>query len=106
MVNWPKQTNFRRMNKCGAELLTRSRLPQLLWKTSDNKECAIATSTFWHHLHYIRVVIGSESGLCPKPVSAMTVMSTVDADGGQTDTEGRVTLVSQVSLPQEKTLVE
>ena len=48
----------------------------------------------------------SESGLCPKPVSAMTVMSTVDADGGQTDNEGRVISVSQASLPQEETGVE
>ena len=68
------------------------------------------TSTFWYHLHYIPVVKESESGLCPKPVSAMTVMSTIDAEGGQTDTrdgEGKVTLVSSlVSLPQEETVVE
>ena len=63
-------------------------------------------STFQHHLYYIPVVILSENGLCPKPVSAMTVMSTIDADGGQTDTEGRVTSISQVSLPQEETVVE
>ena len=53
--------------------------------------------------------MGSESGLCPKPVSAMTVISTVDAEGGQTGTrdgEGRVTSVSQLSLPQEETVVE
>ena len=50
--------------------------------------------------------MGSESSLCPKPVSAMMVMSTADADGGQTDTEGRVISVPQASLPQEETLVE
>ena len=53
--------------------------------------------------------MGSESGLCPKPVSAMTVMSTIDTEGGQTGTgdgKGRVTLASQVSLPQEEMVVE
>jgi hypothetical protein len=55
---------------------------------------------------HIPVVIESESGLCPNPVSAMTVMSTVDAEDGHIDTIGRVTSVSQVSLPQEETVVE
>ena len=68
--------------------------------------CAIATSTFWHHLRYIPVVMGSDSGLCPKPVSAMMVMLIVDAEGEQTDTEGRVISVSQASLPQEETVAE
>lgn len=68
--------------------------------------CIIATSTFLYHLQYVPVVMGSESSLCPKPVSAMIVMSTVDADGGQTDTEGRLISVSQASLRQEETVVE
>ena len=100
MVNWP--------DKLLPEPLTHAHL-QLLWKISDNKEFMHACHSYqhlWHHLQYIPVVIGSESGLCPKPVSAMTVMSTVDAEGGQTDIEGRVISVSQASLPQEETVVE
>lgn len=57
----------------------------------------------------IPVAIGPESGLCPNPVSAVTVMLTVVTEDGHTRASeggGRDTSVLQVSAPQEETGVE